>query len=470
MSESKAHLFSKIPSVDLLLQSEKLARLSRIYGHVLVRNTIRDLFSTIRSNLHADSEIDLSIDSLVERVEEQLEQSMKSSLVPVFNLTGTVIHTNLGRSVLPQQVIDAMAIATQACNLEFDLKSGKRGDRDNHIEKRLCELTGAEAATVVNNNAAAVLITLNTLAINKNVPVSRGELVEIGGSFRVPEIISSAGCLIQEVGTTNRTHLNDYEKSIDENTALVLKVHSSNYQIQGFTKSVSESELAKLCTEKGVPLVSDLGSGSLVELGEFGLPKEPLVRDMIDVGVDVVTFSGDKLMGGPQAGFIVGRKKYIDLIKKNPLKRALRVDKITIAAIDEVLKLYASPKQLVERLPSLRLLSRTLDDINLVANKILVPMTSQLEAIATISTQSCQSQIGSGALPVEVLDSVAICIEAKPVKGKTDRRLNQIALAFRQLPKPVVGRVNDGKLLFDLRCLEETEEFINQLNYLNVDI
>lgn len=469
MSENKANRFSEIPSVDALLQSDRLSRLNDIYGHLLIRNTIRDVFSEIRSSLKHDADIDLSVKAIAETVEKKLEQSMQSSLVPVFNLTGTVIHTNLGRSVLPDQVVDAMRIATQACNLEFDLVTGKRGDRDSHVEKRLCDLTGAEAATVVNNNAAAVLITLNTLAKDKDVPVSRGELVEIGGSFRVPEIITSAGCKIKEIGTTNRTHLRDYENAIDENTALLLKVHASNYKIQGFTKAVSELELATLCSEKNIPLVSDLGSGSLVDLKQFCLPDEPLVRDMISSGVDVVTFSGDKLMGGPQAGFIVGKKKYVDLIRKNPLKRALRVDKITIAAIDEVLKIYASPNHLVERLPSLRLLSRSCEEIRETGENIISAVTDRLAAIANISLCPCQSQIGSGALPVDVLESVALCIEAKPIQGKTDARLNDIALAFRQLPKPVVGRINDGKLLFDLRCLEDVTGFCDQLPLLQLD-
>lgn len=469
MSENKNNRFSEIPSVDVLLQSDRLSRLNDIYGHLLIRNTIRDVFSNIRSSLQNEADVDLSVSGIAETVEQQLEQSMQSSLVPVFNLTGTVIHTNLGRSVLPDQVIDAMAIATQACNLEFDLATGKRGDRDSHIEKRLCDLTGAEAATVVNNNAAAVLITLNTLAKDKEVPVSRGELVEIGGSFRVPEIIISAGCNIKEIGTTNRTHLRDYENAIGENTALLLKVHSSNYLIQGFTKAVSEQELAKLCNEKNIPLVSDLGSGSLIDLKQFSLPEEPLVRDMIAAGVDIVTFSGDKLMGGPQAGFIVGKKKYVDLIRKNPLKRALRVDKVTIAAIDEVLKIYASPNHLLERLPSLRLLSRSGDEIRKTGESILSAVTNRLSSVAIVSLCSCQSQIGSGALPVDVLDSVALCIEAKSVQGKTDARLNDIALRFRQLPKPVVGRINDGKLLFDLRCLEDVTGFCEQLPFLELD-
>jgi len=469
MPKNKTNDYSKIPSVDVLLQSDRLSRLNDIYGHLLIRNTIRDVFENIRSSIKDNADIDLSVKAIAETVEQQLEQSMQSSLVPVFNLTGTVIHTNLGRSVLPDQVVDAMRIATQACNLEFDLVTGKRGDRDSHIEKRLCDLTGAEAATVVNNNAAAVLITLNTLAKDKDVPVSRGELVEIGGSFRVPEIITSAGCNIKEIGTTNRTHLRDYENSIDENTALLLKVHASNYQIQGFTKTVSEQELATLCSEKNIPLVSDLGSGSLIDLKKFSLPDEPLVRDMIAAGVDIVTFSGDKLMGGPQAGFIVGKKKYVDLIRKNPLKRALRVDKITIAAIDEVLKIYASPNHLLERLPSLRLLSRSAEAIRETGESILAVVSDQLSSIAKVSLCSCQSQIGSGALPVDVLDSVALCIEAKAIKGKTDKRLNSIAYSFRTLPKPVVGRINDGKLLFDLRCLENSDEFCEQLQYLKLD-
>ncbi len=461
---------AQIPAVDVVLQQSKIQDYIAESGHTLVRDAIREVLLDLRHQLQngQGGEQDLQLDTLVAQVATKIDSEKASSIKAVFNLSGTVIHTNLGRAPLAKEIIDRVSSVAGACNLEFDLGSGRRGDRDTHLERRLCELTGAEAATVVNNNAAALVLVLNTLAKNKSVPVSRGELVEIGGSFRIPDIISTAGCTIKEVGTTNRTHLKDYEQAIDEQTALLLKVHTSNYSIEGFTKAISEVELSKLAKAKQIPLVSDLGSGSLIDLQAYGLPKEPQVSQMLKEGVDVVTFSGDKLLGGPQAGLIVGKKDLIDQIKNNPLKRALRVDKLIIAALEATLSLYKKPELLPVKLPTLRLLTRQLSEIQSTAEQVLPALQTVFRDLAEVAIEACQSQIGSGALPMNVLDSKAITIKPNTKPGETDKRLTTIAKAFRSLPKPVIGRVNDGVLYFDCRCLEDVDGFIDQLKQLEL--
>jgi L-seryl-tRNA(Ser) seleniumtransferase len=399
----------------------------------------------------------------------QLQADAQPSLKRVFNLTGTVLHTNLGRATLPEEAIAAVAeAAREASNLEFDLSDGRRGDRDAHIEKQLCQMTGAEAATIVNNNAAAVLLVLNTLANRKEVPTSRGELIEIGGSFRMPEIMARSGCRLREVGTTNRTHLSDYADAIGPKTGLIMRVHTSNYAIEGFTAEVPEADLARLCDDHGIPFVVDLGSGTLVDLEKFGLPHEPTPAESIANGVDLVTFSGDKLLGGPQAGIIVGRTHLVKAVKRNPLKRALRVDKMTIAALGAVLRLYADPQRLIQRLPTLRLLTRPIEDLRGIAERMLGPVAARLEGVASVEAILCESQIGSGALPTRKLPSVGL--ELRPVAARrgSGTALDRIARAFRELPIPVLGRVQDGALIFDLRCLEDEAAFRSQLTGLNV--
>lgn len=466
---AKDSRLAQLPSVDKLLQERGCESLVSRFGRQATTNAIRSILATLREQIRgSDGAAPPSNADILAGAGHLLLADSRSSLVTVLNLTGTVLHTNLGRAALPEEAIHAMTrVARGATNLEFDLDSGERGDRDSHIEKLLTEVTGAEAATVVNNNAAAILLTLNTLAHDHEVPVSRGELVEIGGSFRIPEIMQRAGTVLVEVGTTNRTHLRDYERAINAGTALLMKVHTSNYAVQGFTQSVSDLEVAALAHSHNLPFVTDLGSGTLVDLTQFDLPREPTVADTVSAGADLVTFSGDKLLGGPQAGIIVGRREYIDAVKNNPMKRALRIDKITTAALFGVLSLYRDPDSLRQRLPTLRWLTRGVEDIAETARRVLPEFTRALDEIAEVHVEDTRSQIGSGALPLDLLPSKAIAI--KPTTGKgSDARLRQIASAFRQLSTPVIGRIHDGRLLFDLRTLDDPSALIEQLQNLQI--
>ena len=464
MSETVNALLRAVPSIDELLRAEPLQTALAACGHELVTSVLRDTVDGARVRLRAEGEAarqSCSQDALLASAARQIAALLAPSLKRVFNLTGTVLHTNLGRAPLPAEAIAAMtAVASGASNLEYDLTSGRRGDRDVHVERWICRLTGAEAATVVNNNAAAVFLTLNTLARQKEVLVSRGELVEIGGAFRIPDVMARAGARLVEVGTTNRTHATDFSSAMTPRSALIMKVHTSNYMIAGFTSAVPEVELAALAHGANLPLVVDLGSGTLIDLAQFGLPPEPTVASSITAGADLVTFSGDKLLGGPQAGIVAGRKDLIARLKRNPLKRALRVDKMTLAALEAVLHLYADPKRAVERVPTLRLLTRPAADIEAVARRLAPPVAAALGARASVEVKACASQIGSGALPVDVLPSWALAISLPQQRG---RALEKLAQTLRDLPVPVIGRIADDALLLDLRTLDDEADFIAQL-------
>lgn len=441
------------PAVDRVLAWPAMQLLIDSHGRALVLDCLRAALADWRETGKGDES------SLLQSVQQRIERRMTPSMRPVFNLTGTVLHTNLGRAPLPPEAITAMvAVAEGASNLEYDLASGKRGDRDQHVEDWICQLTGAEAATVVNNNAAAVLLVLNTLAQRREVLVSRGELIEIGGSFRLPDIMTRAGCKLREVGTTNRTHPADFEHAISSRSAMLLKAHTSNYRIEGFSQSVSEVQLAEIAHRHQLPLVVDLGAGSLIDLQALGLPAEPVVAQVVQQGVDVVTFSGDKLLGGPQAGIIVGRADLIAKIRKNPLKRALRCDKLTLAALEAVLRLYADPDSLVQRLPTLRLLTRSQTAIADTATDLVNDLIQWAGADFIVDVHPVNSQIGSGSLPLELLPSAALRLRSSSGnKRLRSRQLRELAERLRQLPQPVIGRIADDSLLLDCRCLEDPE-------------
>ena len=455
-----------LPSVDRLLAQDSIVALIHRYGRPLVLEAARGALDEVRATVMDGGGIDFT--EIEAAVAARVCTIAAPSLIPLFNLTGTVLHTNLGRAPLPEDAIAAMtAVARGASNLEFDIATGRRGDRHRHVEPRLRRLTSAQAAVVVNNNAAAVLLVLDTLAKRKEVPVSRGELIEIGGAFRIPDIMKRAGAKLVEVGTTNRTHLHDYEAAIGPRTALLMKVHASNYAVEGFTAAVSERDLARLAGDRGLPLVSDLGSGSLADMTEHGLPAEPTAREMITDGVDLVTFSGDKLLGGPQAGIIAGRTDLVGKLKRNPLMRALRPDKITLAALESVLALYENPGRLAAALPSLRLLTRRRDEIEAQARRIRPLLVAQLGGQWSVDVVHCRSQIGSGALPVDRLASAGLrCAPAAGGKRGRSSKLNALAAALRALPAPVIGRVHDGALTLDLRCLDDEAGFVSQLDRL----
>jgi len=446
---------------------------------LVVEETRAEITQT-RQRLIQNKNVDVTLDALAQRIEARVASALAMSLQPVFNLTGTTLHTNLGRAPLAEEAIEAMsAVARGATNLEFDLDKGRRGDRDDHVEDWLCRLTGAEAATVVNNNAAAVLLMLNTLANRREVPVSRGELIEIGGAFRIPEIMRRAGCRLVEVGTTNRTHLKDFTEALSPKTGTLMKVHTSNYVVQGFTAEVSDEDLSALAHQHDIPYIVDLGAGSLIDMAALGLPHETTVTETLAKGADLVSFSGDKLLGGPQAGLIAGRADLVAKIKKNPMKRALRVDKVTMAALAATLRLYAQPETLQAKLPTLRLLTRPVAEIQAMAERLRPALQAAMGDAAQVEISPCTGQIGSGSLPVESLDSVALSIRPNTHgkggrsksggKGRgTGGALKRLATAFRGLPIPVLGRISDDSLHFDLRCLEDEAAWLGQLTDLRV--
>ena len=455
----------RLPAVDRVLQ--QLPALIETHGRQLVTGCVRAELAAAREGIKHGLPLPDEA-ALLAAIGRRADASARANLRPVFNLTGTVLHTNLGRAQLAEEAIAAMVDAARSpCALEYDLASGGRGDRDDLVSGLLSELVAGGdpniAATIVNNNAAAVLLTLNALAQGKEAVVSRGELVEIGGAFRVPDVMRRAQVKLVEIGTTNRTHDKDYAEAIGPKTALLMKVHTSNYAVVGFTKVVDEKAIADIAHAAGLPFVVDLGSGTLTDFAAYGLPAEPTPQQALAAGADIVTFSGDKLLGGPQAGLIVGRKDLIAKIKKNPLKRALRVGKTTLAALEATLRLYRDPDRLSQRLPTLRLLTRPLADIETTGQRLLPLIQAALGATAVVSLAPCSSQIGSGALPVERLPSLALL--CRPTAKKPGKALLALEAAFRGLPVPVIGHIRDDAYHLDLRCLEAKDEarFVAQL-------
>ena len=446
----------RLPSVDRLLTSPGVRPLLATYGRTLVARHCRSVLESLRAKIRAaETPSDVSEAHLLAQLEARIVVDGEPALRRVVNATGTILHTNFGRALLPESVVAAIAeAAANPVTLEYDLEEGSRGRREAAIGALLHELTGAESGTVVNNNAAAVLLVLNTLASGRDVIVSRGELVEIGGSFRLPDIMARSGAILREVGTTNRTHAADYEQAINERTGLLLKVHPSNYRIAGFTSSVSLADLVGIGRQRSIPVMEDLGSGALVDLARYGLPKEPVVSESIGAGADVVTFSGDKLLGGPQAGLIVGRTSLLEEVARNPLHRALRCGKLTIAGMEAVLRLYRQGAAIHETLPALRALARPLGEIETMGGSVVRRIEQALGADFTVALEQSWCQVGSGALPSEEIPSRVVAISHAAVSP------DAIAARFRAATPPIIGRVSDGRFLLDLRAIFVADDVV----------
>jgi L-seryl-tRNA(Ser) seleniumtransferase len=446
------NLLREIPKVDEVLQW--LTGISRA-PLFLVKQSVRKELDRLRQNILAGRKINknsLSKKSITAQVKKRLQEEMMPNFRRVINATGVVIHTNLGRSILPASASEALVQAgTRYSNLEFDLATGKRGSRYSLVEKLLCDLTGAEAGLVVNNNAAAVLLVLDTFAKGREVIVSRGQLVEIGGSFRIPEVMAKSGAKLVEVGATNRTHLKDYESNINKNTAMLLKVHASNFMMAGFTKEVPAEELVELASRHDLLVMDDLGSGCLVQMSRYGLRKEPTVQETVNTGVDVVTFSGDKLLGGPQAGIIVGKKDIIGQIKSNQLNRALRIDKFTLAALETVLRLYYDHESAVANIPTLTMLTASPEVMEKRARKLAGKIKKNLSEKCSVTVRTAGSRVGGGAMPEEDLESRAVVLEP------LDRSVNRLERDLRTNTLPVIGRIEEDRYLLDMRTVNDDE-------------
>ena len=457
MKEAQA-LLRKLPSVDRLLAHERTGSWLASLGRSYVTQQCRDVLDELRTAIgRGDSVLatELEEDSILELVARRIDDDEQPGLVGVVNATGTILHTNLGRALLPRQAVDAICrVADQPSNLEYDLARGARGKREAPIEQLLVRITGAESATVVNNNAAAVLVAVNTLASGKEVVVSRGELIEIGGAFRIPEIVAKSGARLREVGTTNRTHPGDYEQAIGPQTGLLLKVHTSNYRIVGFSSEVTLGEMVDIGRRHSVPVMEDLGSGALVDLSRYGLPKEPVVSERVALGADVVTFSGDKILGGPQSGLIVGRKAYVSQIATNPLHRAVRCGKLTIAALEATLKIYQQSADVVRDIPTLRAFTRSLDELDAIARKVAPALQSALGESCRVSIEDASSQIGSGALPTEEIPTKVLAVDSASMSA------DRLAQRFREARPPIIGRIKDGRFLLDLRTVVDAKDLI----------
>ncbi|MBF0507874.1 MAG: L-seryl-tRNA(Sec) selenium transferase [Deltaproteobacteria bacterium] len=447
----------QIPQVDELLRRPEVRELDGRYPGPLIKDTVRQMLDQKRQQILAQQEqfdpASLSGDCLAAALAQALEQRSAPRLRQVINATGVVIHTNLGRSILPEKAIEAIVrIGLSYNNLEMNLDTGKRGSRYAHVEGILGELTGAEAALVVNNNAAAVLIVLQTMAAGREVIVSRGQLIEIGGSFRIPEVMQRSGGILVEVGTTNKTHLRDYEEHITPNTAALMRVHTSNYRVVGFTKEVTLAELAELGRRRGIPVIEDLGSGNLVDLSKYGILGEPRVQDVVAGGADVVTFSGDKLLGGPQAGVIVGKKQYIDEIKKNPLNRAMRIDKFTLAALEATLGFYRDERVALQEIPTLRMITMSDKELAGRAGLLLRRLKKVAGSKAELSLVKGTSQVGGGALPTQILPTTLVAIHHETISA------HELEQRLRGFDPPIMTRIEKDQVLLDPRTLSRDDE------------
>ena len=454
-----------IPKVDKLYQQVSIMPQFSDIPRPIIIQTIQEALEELRRGIiHGDyHEQDIDNSRIIQKVQSMLNKAIMPNLISVINATGIIVHTNLGRSVLASSALDQIIqVACNYSNLEYDLETGKRGQRYQLVENLVCSLTGAEATTVVNNNAGAVLLSLKTIASDKSVIVSRGELIEIGGSFRIPDIMALSGAKLIEVGTTNRTHLHDYQNAISPETGLLLKVHPSNYAIKGFTASVDLKEMVTLGHELSIPVMYDMGSGNLVDLSSSGLKDEPVVQKIVSSGVDIVTFSGDKLLGGPQAGIIVGKKTIVDQIKKNPMARALRIDKLTLAALEGTLRLYQDPQTVFENVPTLAFMTRPLSEIKGAVETVYSDVQSLKSDQFQVNIVETTSKIGGGALPLQTLPSYCIGIKAKELS------VDSIERYFRTLNPPVIGRIENNQFLLDFRTVQPTEIEIVQKSVENL--
>ncbi len=462
--------FSKIPPVHKILNLPVVQQLVEKYGHLIVVNAVRALLTEYRNNQKKEyyKKGQFSLDDFIKLLKIKISLETKDSLIPILNLSGIILHSNFGRALLPKIALKkTVEVLGSNYNIEYDIHTGKRSDRENHIENKLCSLIGAEAVTIVNNNAAAVMLILNTLARRKEVLISRGELIEIGGSFRLPDIMKSSDCILREIGTTNRTNLSDYEDAVKPKTGLIFKAYSSNFTISGYTKSVNEKDLVILSQKTKLPFVIDLGSGSIIDLSKIGLKFEQTPNDKLRLGVDLVTFSGDKLMGGPQCGIIAGRANLIKRINRNAMKRAMRCDKYTVAALYSVLKIYKNPIKAIDEIPTLRFLARSKVDIREQAERIYNKIKPLFKEQIKVRIVNCYSQMGSGALPNLSIPSVGISFKHYD-KKKNKLFPTKFAEKLRKLPTPIIGRINDGALILDLRCLEKDIYLVKQLQSLKI--
>lgn len=451
------NLFTLIPKVDELLDRENIKKLLEYIPRKIVLDSIRIEAEKIRERIKkggiTEEEVLEMINNLDRSIEKTAKEKNANKLRRVVNATGVVIHTNLGRALINRKIIEKIGeIASNYSNLEYDLERGVRGSRYSHLEEIVCQITGGEGAMVVNNNAAAVMLVLSTIAKDKEVIVSRGELIEIGGSFRIPDVMEQSGAKLVAVGTTNKTHLWDYEKAIKEETAALLKVHTSNYRILGFTSSVDSEELFQLKEKYNLPLIEDLGSGVLVDLSKYGIEYEPTVQDSLKKGVDIVTFSGDKLLGGPQAGIIVGKKEYIERMKRNPLTRAFRVDKFTIAALELTLRYYLDEDMARKEIPTLNMLTMPLEEINNKALRLKRKINRRIkDDSVVVGIEDSFSEVGGGSLPLERLASKSITIS---LKGLSTQEFEN---NLRKYTIPIVTRLYKDKIYLDLRTIQEDE-------------
>lgn len=457
---TKNRPFRTIPSLDSLLREDPVRALIEEFGRDVVVAEGRAALDEARARIALAEAGGLTIadvptEGLAGRLRSRLDAKFAPSLAPAVNATGIIMHSGLGRAVLSEAAREALgAVSSGYSTLALDLESGKRVSRDRHVEGLLRELTGAEAATVTNNNAAATVLILNTLARGKEVVVSRGQLVEIGGSFRMPDVMTTSGAVLREVGTTNKTHLRDYEAAVTENTGAILRVHHSNYRIVGFAEEPAIEELAALGRSRGVPVVDDLGSGALVDLAPYGLAAEPLVRTSVQAGADIVCFSGDKLIGGPQCGIIVGKAAWIQKIKKNPLARAFRCGKLSLAALEATLKLFLAPEKLAERHPIYRMLSLTPDELGRRAKKLAASLRKFLPAAVMVAVEDGESQVGSGAVPVETLPTKVLAVRSTGISAE------DLARRLRLLTPPIFARIHKDAVLFDFRTIQPGEDAV----------